>query len=44
MGKPNADAGQELHKRATQGLAQRFACHEAFTITQAIDLQRNFLA
>jgi hypothetical protein len=43
-GKPSADAGRELHKRANQGTAYRFGCHEAFTIVQVIDFQANFFA
>jgi hypothetical protein len=43
-GKPKRDAGRELHKRANQGMARRFGCHEAFTIVQAIDFQGIFFA
>jgi hypothetical protein len=43
-GKPSVDAGRELHKRANQGMARRFACHEAFTIVQAVDFQGIFFA
>jgi hypothetical protein len=43
-GKPSADAGRELHKPAKQGMAQRFGCHEAFTIMQVFDFQGYFYA
>jgi hypothetical protein len=43
-GKASNGAGQELHKRARQGAAPCFHCHEAFTIMQAIDFQGFFHA